>query len=243
MVSPLQQRKQRIARMVVQQHTATVCSGDTQIEPIQRTDSNEWDLVRASISKDEAALKSFRSIDDKVSYKTRCMEQYEPYIGRKNIPLDIAAILMVWLFDTQKIGDAVSLGQYCIKYGASMPPRFKSGTTVEIFIADSVLSWAENAFKNNESVSPFFDDTLHLIESEWETYDQIPAKYYKLSGFMALGKYGTEIKHVPDPEQLYAAKAWFEKAQKKYDKIGVGTRINDIDKRLKKLNLPLVAED
>lgn len=238
MVSPLQQRKQRIARIMSQpQHIATECSGDTSVVTASPINSNEWELVRASISKDEAALKSLKSIEDKISYKSRCMEQYEPYITRENLPLDIAATLMVWLFDTNSISQAITLGKYCIKYGASMPARFKAGTTVEIFIADSVLLWAENTYKRGESVAPFFDDTLQLIESEWETYDQIPAKYYKLSGFMTLGPHDTEIKYVSEPERLYEAKSWFEKAQSKYSKIGVGTRINDIDKRLKKLGL------
>jgi hypothetical protein len=241
MVSPLQRRQQRIALMQYQVSISTDNGETLTIAPTAPQPSNQWDVVRASLKKDSAALKSFKQVADKIDYKKRHLEQYQPYFESNTLPVDIAAIFMVWLFDCKEIQQAMLLADYCLKYGAPMPEGFKSD--VPTFVADEVLNWAESAFKQGHSTAPYFDQVLARFATDWKLFDQIEAKYYKLCGFMALGDHGTEIKYISEPAPLYAAKTWFEKAQMKYSKIGVNTRINDINKRLIKLDLPLIAEE
>lgn len=241
MVSPLQRRQQRINLM--QQHQASASDkGETlAISPIAPQASNQWNVVRASLKKDGVALKGLKQIADKIDYKKRHLEQYEPYFESNTLPVDVAAIFLVWLFDCKEIQRAMLLADYCLKYGAIMPEGFKSD--VPTFVADEVFNWAESAFKQGHSTAPYFDQVLARFSTDWKLFDQVEAKYYKLCGFMALGDHGTDIKYIPEPTPLYVAKTWFEKAQTKYSKIGVNTRINDINKRLVKLDLPLTAEE
>ncbi|GEK13229.1 phage terminase small subunit [Aliivibrio fischeri] len=243
MASPLQKRNQRIAALKQQEQLTTQNENDRGdvIIPNAQAPKSEWDIVRASIQKDVSALKSIKQIEDKLAYKARCLPQYESYISQANIPLDIAVMLMVWLFDCKDLERAISLGLYCATHGATMPAGFKPH--VETFMADATLAWADAQWKAGHSVSPYFGQIFNLVTTEWDLYDQIIAKYYKLSGLMVLGPNGSNIKHQSEPALLYSAKALFQKAMKKYDKVGVGTRIDEIDKRLIKLQLPLTPEE
>lgn len=237
MTSPLQQRRARIASVALSQSVLTQ-TGDGMPTPAL-TNKSEWDVVRASIAKDKRALKGIKQIREKLEYKQRNLEQYAHVLSRSDIPSDIATALMVWLFDCGDMQRAVPLGLTCVGYGFAMPDGFKSD--VVTFIADSVLAWSEAQWRLGQATGPYFTDLLHLVVNEWNLFEQVEAKYLKLAGLMTLGTHTQKVRLVSEPERLYAAKALFEEALKCYSKVGVNVRIEEIDKRLTKLNLPLLA--
>ena len=243
MLSPLQLRRQRIALITKEEKELVNAQDDSGVPAVIHSpaNKNEWDLVRASIRKDQAALKTTKQLADKITYKTRCLLQYEPYILRENIPLDVAVVLAIWLLDCGNLQRAIPLGLYCVKFGAVMPSGHKRD--VATFMADAILGWSESQWKQGHSTSPYFEDMFNLVTTEWKMFDQVEAKYYKQAGLMALSTYGIQVKHISEPEPLYIAKALLEKAHEKWKSVGVSTRIDTINKRLMKLNLPLTAEE
>ncbi|MGE6433148.1 phage terminase small subunit [Shewanella baltica] len=235
MTSPLQQRRARIASVALSQSVLTQ-TGDGMPTPAL-TNKSEWDVVRASIAKDKRALKGIKQIREKLEYKQRNLEQYAQVLSRSDVPSDIATALMVWLFDCGDMPRAVPLGLTCVQHGFAMPDGFKSD--VATFMADSVLEWAQVQWRLGQATGPYFNNMLHLVVNEWNLFEQIEAKYLKLAGLMTLGTHTQKVRLVSEPERLYAAKALFEEALKCYSKVGVNVRIEEIDKRLTKLNLPL----
>lgn len=235
MTSPLQQRRARIA-MVAQSQAALAQSSAGAPMPVLLNKS-EWDVVRAAIEKDKRALKGIKPINEKREYKQRNLEQYAHVLSRDDMPGDIASALMVWLFDCGDMKQALALGETCINKGFPMPESFKSDTVT--FIADSVLSWAEAQWRLGQATGPYFNDVFHRVVNEWHLFDEITAKYFKLAGLMTLGAQKQKINLVSEPERLYAAKTLFEAALNCYSKAGVSVRIDEIDKRLTKLALPL----
>lgn len=237
MTSPLQQRRARIASVALSQ-SVLAQTGDGIPAPAL-INKSEWDVVRASIAKDKRALKGIKPIREKQEYKQRNLEQYAHVLSRSDIPSDIATALMVWLFDCGDMQRAVPLGLSCAEYGFAMPDGFKSD--VATFIADSVLSWAEAQWRLGQATGPYFNDVFHLVVNEWHLFSELEAKYLKLAGLMTLGGQKQKINQVSEPERLYAAKTLFEAALNCYSKAGVNVRIDEIDKRLTKLTLPLIA--
>jgi len=236
MVSPLQRRRQRIkatveATRAIQAHADDTGSGD-----LIKSDSpqpGEWSVVRAAIKKDKAALKGIKPLSDKLAYKARILPQYDDYLARSDAPDDITMQLMVWLFDCGNLQRAMPIALKGVASGAAMPEGFKGD--VPTFIADVVLAWSEAQFRIGHSPEPYFSETLDKLINDWHLFEVITAKYYKLAGLMALGKYKANIKHVSEPDALKSARSLFEKAEQQYLKIGVGTRIEQITLRLEKI--------
>ncbi|MEC4728839.1 hypothetical protein HWQ46_25320 [Shewanella sp. D64] len=239
MTSPLQKRRQRIAVINATQHLLSA-SGDVDVVAAPLSNKSEWDVVRASIKKDAAALKNIKQIAEKNEYKARNLHQYAHLFEREALPLDIAASLMVWLFDCGDIQKAITLGLHCITHGGTMPEGFKPD--IPTFMADTLFDWAEAQWRLGQGTEPYFRDMFTRVTGDWNLFDQITAKYLKLAGLMALGAHKLKVIHVSEPERLYAAKTLFQEAMKCYSKVGVSVRIDEIDKRLLKLGLPLEAE-
>lgn len=235
MVSPLQQRRERLAKFVMPAATEMPTNSQDidKVSHVRPTAPSDWDLVRCSIESDKRTLKNIKPIGGKQDYKARTLPQYHAYLERSDLPADIAMMLMVWLFDCGDLRRAMPIALKGALDGAVMPTGFKCD--VPTFIADAIFAWSEAQFRLGHSPEPYFSDTLDRLINDWNLFEIIAAKYYKLAGLMALGKYKTNIKHVSEPDALSKARDLFEKAEQQYLKIGVGTRIEQITLRLDKL--------
>lgn len=231
MVSPMQRRRMRLdaerkAKSVGVQASNTTSDNNQK----SGSSTNAWDLVRSTIDADIKQLKKIKPLAQKIEYKQKVIENYQPYLTRSDIPVDIKMLLMVWLFDIGKIGDAITICIDAIEKGYKMPDFIKSSSPE--FLADTVFDWSEKQFKAGHSAAPYFDQVFKLVTEKFNTYEVITAKYYKLAGLMALGKHGAHPRHVSEPERLKTALAMFTKADQIYDRARVGTRIAEINKRL-----------
>lgn len=222
-------------RRMVRLETERVKAVDVQAKNQQRNDksvtpTNAWDLVRSTIESDIKQLKKIKPLAGKIEYKQKVIENYQHYLQRADIPVDIEMLLMVWLFDIGKLGEATKICIEAINKGYKMPNFIKSSAPE--FLADTVYDWSEKQFKAGHSAEPYFGQVFKLVTEKFNTYEAVTAKYYKLAGLMALGKRGTKPAHVSEPERLKTALAMFTKADQLYDRAGVGTRIAEINKRL-----------
>lgn len=223
MVSPLQRRRARLAQ------------GAPARSPMQSTATRassriEWDLVRSTIDADLRQLKAIKPMAGKLEYKNKVLMSYTPYLDAPDMPIDIKVILMVWLFDIGSMAKALEIARVAIDGDYPMPD-FINQAPAE-FVADTVLAWTERHFKNGQAIEPYFSQVFTWVTQEFNTYEVVVAKYYKLAGLIALGQYNVQPKHVADPQRLKTALTMFEKADELYDSIGVGTRIAQVKKRL-----------
>ena len=166
--------------------------------------------VRAQIKRD-------RLIPDFADYLQdyRTAEQHFP-----NEPL---IYFVIWQFDIGDIEQALEWGFFALDQGQAMPDRFKRDLAT--YIADETISWAEQQFKAGNSIEPYFGLVLAKVENEWQLFEKITANYFKLAGLSLLAG-------EPDEEQQKAALAYFKKAHEKYSKVGVKTRMTELEKVL-----------
>lgn len=240
MVSPLQGRRQQLEKQrSLKQHA--IAQGVAVAEPSTHTSTvrSDWDLVRGTLMEDMRKLKTIKHIADKHELKAKVVPHYLPYLERADVPNDIAAELMVWLFDIGSLTKAIQLGLSLIEKGADTPERITS--SLPDFIADQVLNWTEREYKAGHSVEPHFSQVFERVMNTWKPYEIVQRKYCKQAGLMTLGKFNVKVNHVPDPERLKQALIHFENAETIHDSAhlqgnsGVGTRIAEIKKRLAKL--------
>ncbi|RUT39773.1 terminase [Pseudomonas sp. PAMC 29040] len=154
------------------------------------------------------------------------LPKYQDYVQRYcesglNFPNRVLVQVMIWLFDTEEFEDGMELAHFAIGQGQQMPERFKRD--IQTFVADAVCDWAYAEYKAKRSPEPYLSDLLSLVDGEWELTEQIPAKYHKLVGIRAMESkdWGLALLH-------------FNRATDLYPSIGVGVRIENCLRALKK---------
>ena len=154
------------------------------------------------------------------------LPKYQDYVQRYcesglNFPNRVLVQVMIWLFDTEEFEDGMELAHFAIGQGQQMPERFKRD--IQTFVADAVCDWAYAEYKAKRSPEPYLSDLLSLVDGEWELTEQIPAKYHKLVGIRAMEDkdWGLALLH-------------FNRATDLYPSIGVGVRIENCLRALKK---------
>jgi len=154
------------------------------------------------------------------------LPKYQDYVQRYcesglNFPNRVLVQVMIWLFDTEEFEDGMELAHFAIGQGQQMPERFKRD--IQTFVADAVCDWAYAEYKAKRSPEPYLSDLLSLVDGEWELTEQIPAKYHKLVGLRAMEAkdWGLALLH-------------FNRATELYPSIGVGVRVENCLRALKK---------
>lgn len=191
------------------------------------TDYNEFEVVVASVEKDQQKLEATPS-GERDEIRKGLVERYmghvKAYIDSEEVYANPVLVLMVmWLIDLGRIGEALKYGFVAVAQKQEMPKQFKRN--LACFLADSVFDWAKAAYKNKESVKPFFYQVYGLL-NEWPVNDAIKLKYHKFSGEMAY-----------DSEDWKTAVLEFEKAESFEGgqlKAQVGTKLDKAKNKLEK---------
>lgn len=184
-------------------------------------------LMEAGLDIDLERLSALPGMASRQDLKrTELLPKYEDYVQRylaSGLVFQNCVLVqvMVWLFDTAQFDDALALADIAIEQGQQMPERFKRD--IQTFVADAVCEWAYEEYQAKRSPEPYLSDLLPRVDGEWDLPEQIPAKYHKLIGIRALeaNEWATAIKHL-------------ERAAELYPKVGVGTRIDNARKALRK---------
>lgn len=174
-------------------------------------------------------LSEHKSVEVRAQVKRDSLiPEFEKYLkayraAEQNYPNEPLIYFVIWQFDVGDIENALDWGFFALEQKQAMPERFKRDLAT--YIADETLAWAEREFKAGNSIEPYFTQVLKKVESEWELFEKITANYFKLTG-MAL------LAGEPDEEKQKAALGYFQKAHEKYSKIGVKTRMTELEKVL-----------
>lgn len=157
------------------------------------------------------------------------LPKYQDYVQRYLasdlvFPNRVLVQVMVWLFDTAQLDDALVLADIAIEQKQQMPERFKR-RDIQTFVADAICEWAYDEHQAGRSPEPYLSDLVHRVDGEWQLPEQIPAKYHKLIGVRAMEA---------EPKEWATALLHLERATALYPKVGVGTRIENCRKALRK---------
>ncbi|QCT18491.1 terminase [Jejubacter calystegiae] len=148
----------------------------------------------------------------------------------------VFAWCVVWLFDTEQFDQALDWADRAIEQGQDTPEPFRS--RFPVFVADTVLAWAEREACQGQPVEPYFSRTLENVMQRWTVPEALCAKYLKFQGLQLLRDENGEPRAAAteDRETLLQAREWLEKAQGRDHKCGVGTMLGRIAQRLRALD-------
>lgn len=233
MASPLKKQREQILATAVAVREANVATAAT-------LDSLHLRLVE--FEQDKLALKGFVQIAEKVNHKREVLiPKYKPVVeayldAGENYQNPIFTDLIIWLFDVGQVDTAVEWLFKAIELGLPTPENFKRSSWA-VVCGDFVLEWAEAQLANGQSVEPYFSTVFEKIHKEWKLPEKLEAKWYKFAGYAMLlnDKGEPQPSQVGDIEHLEKAKALLLMAHEKYNKIGVKTKIDQIDMRLNAL--------
>lgn len=198
-------------------------------------------LLLVELANDEKVLKGFQRREDKTEHKRevlvpkyrQAVEEYLESEARFDNPL--FAIMVIWLFDIEDLETAIDWCEKAIACGLDTPARFKRDFAT--FCADEVLAWCERMAAQGHSIEPFFSDVFTKVREEWRINEQLTAKWFKFAGLLLLrDENGKPLaSSVGDIETLEQAKALLIEAENQNPKVGVTTRIDKIDQRIRAL--------
>lgn len=165
-------------------------------------------LLDAGLEVALKALKSLKSKTDKVVHKKdKLLPEYLEYVNRlmdKGWEHALLPWYMVWCLDAGDMGPALKIARYCMGKDIKLDSE-QFARDIPTLVADLVLKWAEQAFKDGHSAEPYFSEVYDLVTTssgtdEWAQHDEVKAKYFKLKGQMEY-----------EADNLEAAKDNFEK--------------------------------
>ncbi|EGR0413035.1 terminase [Vibrio cholerae] len=235
MSSPLRkQRDQILAKTTTPAAAAHAAAAES-------LDSLHLRLVE--FEQDKQVLKGFVQISEKVNHKRDVLiPKYKPLAEKylaagESYQNPIFTDLIVWLFDIGDLETAVEWLFKAIELNLPTPENFKRSSWA-IVCADEVLKWAEQQLPNGHSIEPYFSRVFEKIDKEWVLPEVVEAKWYKFAGYGLLMNEKGEPKpsSIGDLERLQKAKALLLIAHEKHDKIGVKTKIDQIDMRINAIN-------
>ena len=129
--------------------------------------------MQAAMAVDLQRIKTSTSVDEKAEIKAQLLPNYLGYVQNyrqqgQDTPNDVAVRVMVWLFDTGQVEQALELGFYLVASGNQlMPSNFNR--TPEVFIADAMYDWANDELKAQRTATPYLDDlVLTMTDDSWD---------------------------------------------------------------------------
>lgn len=142
---------------------------------------------------------------------------------------------VVWLFDTGELDQALEWAELAIERGQEAPAPFRS--SLPVFVADTVLAWAETESANGAAIEPYFSRTMGNVLQHWQVHGEQKAAYLKLAGLNLLRDENgiPRAAATDDRDILLQAKDLLEQAKGFDPKSGVGTQLQKISARLRAL--------
>ena len=172
-----------------QQQRIEVASRET-LEETAR-DYQQFQLLLASLETDLKRLSQHPKGEPRNDIKrAELLPRYMPYVTEYlesgeafNNPVLVNVV--IWLFDTGQIDQAIKLGFQAAGQKQAMPERFNRG--IHTFIADAVLEWSTLQKARGYAVEPYFSRVFQrLLDDEWPVPDVVKSKYHKQAGDLAL---------------------------------------------------------
>lgn len=215
------------------------------VERAQKTgiapENGSLHLQLIALENDLKRLKQLDRRSDKVALKQKeLLPKYRPYVERYLAEKDvyanvIFAHVVIWLFDTEELQQAIDWALICIQQNQPTPDNIKRNWPH--FIADSILTWCEKQAEQGQSVEPYCSQVFSLVRKEWRLNEQITAKWFKFVGLLMIrDANGKPLPSaIEDVKQLETAQALLVEASKYHKNIGVKTLIEKIDMRIRKL--------
>ncbi|EEX94366.1 putative terminase, endonuclease subunit [Vibrio orientalis CIP 102891 = ATCC 33934] len=239
MVSPL--RKQRDAILLRVKRNDATANAAASIEVANQALSASADSLHIKLvefEQDKLALKEFTQIAQKVNHKREVLiPKYKPMVeayleAGEAYQNPIFTDLIVWMFDAEELDTAIDWCIQAIEKGLPTPENFKRPWP-EV-CADFVLEWAEKTFPTGNSIQPYFNQVLNKIESDWAVNEKLHAKWLKFAGYALLTNEKGQVKpsDVGDLEKLESALAFMTKAHELHNKVGVTTKIKEVQSRI-----------
>lgn len=193
------------------------------------------------LNQDVAYLQGLPTIADRVAYKRaelipRWKPTVETYLEGESIyDNPVFAWYVVWLFDAGDLDEALRLADVAIEQQQPTPDNIKS--RFPVFVADTVMAWAESTAAAGESVEPYFSQVFEKVANHWRLHEEITAKWFKFAGLMLLRDDNGQPRAtaVDDVETLGKADELLAQAEKFYKRVGVGTMRANIAARLRSL--------
>ena len=229
MISPAQRHSQRLqaeAQLKKRQAIETMESLHTQIQ---------------ILNQDVVHLQSLPTIADRVAYKRdellpRWKPTVEAYLESGNVYENpVFAWYVVWLFDAGDLDEALQLADIAIEQQQPTPDNIKS--RFPVFIADTVMAWADETAAVGESIEPYFSQVFEKVTTQWRLHEEITAKWYKFAGLQLLRDDNGQPRAtaVDDLDTLKAAEVLLANAEKLYKRVGVTTMRSQIAARIRSL--------
>lgn len=182
-------------------------------------------VIRASVDVDLKAMEGVSSQERRKELKRQHIEKYKEYIdaylGSEEVHRNsVLTQYMVWLFDVGQIEEGLNLANICIAQDQEMPERFNR--SIQGFVADAILEWAQTEVKDSHAVSPYFDQMFDIVTTkQWDIFEGVVCGYYKLAAQMA-----------EDNKEDAKALELYKLADGAWDKAKVTTKINQLTKKL-----------
>ncbi|AYH10192.1 terminase [Pectobacterium parmentieri] len=224
-----------------QRHTARIAA-ERLLRQQQSLDSEtSLHIQIVALEKDVAAASAVESRAERQEYKRdvllpRWMPTAQAWLDGDSVHQNpVFAWCVIWLFDSGQFDQALDWAEVAILRGQETPSAF--GSTFPVFVADTVLAWAEAEAAAGHDVEPYFSRTLGNVMQYWKVYDVIKAKYMKFSGLHLLRDENGEPRAAAtdDRDVLLRAKGLLEQAKGFDPKCGVGTMLQRIAARLRVL--------
>jgi len=193
------------------------------------------------LNQDVAYLRGLPTIADRVAYKRdellpRWKPTVETYLeSGSSYDNPVFSWYVVWAFDAGDLDEALRLADLAIEQQQPTPENIRS--TFPVFVADTVMAWAENTAAAGESIEPYFSQVFEKVASEWRLHEEITAKWFKFAGLYLLRDDNGQPRAsaVEDVETLEKADALLAQAEKLHKRVGVSTLRANIAARLRSL--------
>lgn len=232
MASPLKRQREQILSKVSTQAGVVVAASAATLDSLH--------LRLIEFEQDKLKLKELVQIAEKVNLKRdvlipKYMPAAQAYLeAGENYQNPIFTDLIIWLFDVGDLDTAVDWLFKAIEMDLPTPENFKTNSW-SVVCARFVLEWADTQLSNGRSVEPYFSQVFEKIDKEWKLPEKQEAEWYKFAGYgLLMNAQGVpQPSQVGDVERLEKARALLLKAHEKHCKIGVKTKIGQIDMRIR----------
>ncbi|MEZ9233253.1 phage terminase small subunit [Vibrio amylolyticus] len=240
MGSPLKRQRDAILERVAN-NTQSAAHADA-ASTVLAASSNSLHIALVEFEQDKLVLKQFEARSQKIEHKRSVLiPKYQPMVeayleSGEAYQNPMFSDLIVWLFDVEEFETAMAWCEQAIKAEIPTPERFKCAWPT--FVVRSVLEWAEQQNKKQQSFEPYFGNVDEkLTAKEWEVPEQLYAQWLKFAAYALITNDDGKVKpsHIGSVEDLKKAQALMEKADSIYAKAQVGTKLGEVKARLKAL--------
>jgi hypothetical protein len=183
---------------------------DEDLRPIPTATAANSQLkdYQTKLEVDIGKISAVPDIEEKQRLKALFLPDYMTYIddyvsSGNNYPNDVAVQVMIWLFDTGNLAEALPLAYHLIKQNQRMPAKFDRAMTV--FVCDAVYDWANEFLKKQLSANPTLMGFVNYLSNEsWDLHPAVHSKMYVMLAkhYELAGEYASAVKYAQDAQVI-----------------------------------------